>query len=345
MKKSVIMASLATLALCASSCVGSMETKTTFKTNEKLEAVNVKVKTVNAREIEQLEEFTANVEAEVVNEVAPQSPVRIRKINVEVGDRVAKGQTLVVLDDNTLTQAKLQLDNAETEFNRIDELYKVGGVSKSSWDQTKTQLDVARRAYSNLEENTRLISPINGVVTARNFDNGDLYSGAQPVLVVQQTNPVKLLINVNEQYYSQVKVGMPIDNIALDAYPGETFTGKVSIVYPTLDATTRTFPMEIKISNADQRVRPGMFARVTLNFGTRNRVMVPDQAIVKQTGSGERFVYTFNAADSTVTHKTIELGRRVGAEYEVVSGVQDGETVVVFGQSLLTDGRNVHILE
>jgi RND family efflux transporter MFP subunit len=136
---------------------------------------------------------------------------------------------------------------------------------------------------------------------------------------------------------------MPISDISLDAYPGETFTGKVSIVYPTVDSNTRTFPVEVTINNPNQRVRPGMFARVTLNFGTTNSVMVPDQAICKQTGSGERFVYVVNA-DSTVTHKTIDLGRREGAEYVVNSGVEPGATVVVFGQTLLTDGRKIHVL-
>lgn len=339
----MILASAA-MVMLASSCVGGKETPTTFKTNEEAEAVNVKVQTVNAREVDQLEEFTANVEADVTNNIAPQSPVRIRKICVEVGQRVSQGQTLVLLDNNSLDRLKLQLDNTEREFNRTDELYKVGGCSKSAWEQAKAALDVMRQQYENLVENTRLVSPCSGVVTKRNYDNGDLYNGQVPVLVVEKTSPVKILINVNEQYYSQVKVGMPIQNISLDAYPGETFQGKVSIVYPSLDANTRTFPVEVRIANNDQRVRPGMFARVTLNFGTQTRVMLPDQSIVKQTGSGEQYVYVLNA-DSTVSHKTVVLGRRMGAEYEAVSGVSDGQTLVVFGQTLLNDGHKVHVIK
>ncbi len=342
MKKFAIMASMAALVL-TTSCMKSKETQTTFRTNEQLEAVNVKVQKVQSREVDQIQEFTATVEADVVNNIAPQTPVRIRRINVEVGDRVGKGQTLVILDDNSLAQAKIQLDRAELEFSRYDELYKVGGISKSAWDTQKAQVDQQRRAYANLEENARLVSPISGVVTARNYDNGDLYNGQQPVLVVQKVNPVKLVLNVSETYFRNMKVGMPISDISLDAYPGETFTGKVSIIYPTVDSNTRTFPVEVTISNPNQRVRPGMFARVTLNFGSSNSVMVPDQAICKQTGSGERFVYVVNP-DSTVTHKTIDLGRREGAEYVVNSGVESGATVVVFGQTLLTDGRKIHVL-
>jgi RND family efflux transporter MFP subunit len=195
-----------------------------------------------------------------------------------------------------------------------------------------------------LVENTTLQSPIDGVISARNYDKGDLYSAGNPVLVVEQISPVKILINVNEQYYKNIKKGMPIETIALDALPGENFTGSVSLVYPTLDATTRTFPVEVKIKNENQRVRPGMFARVTVNFGTENRVVVPDEAIVKQVGAGDRYVYVVNA-DGTVSYNKVELGRRMGTEYEVISGVDNNATVVIAGQNKLANGVKVQIID
>ena len=188
------------------------------------------------------------------------------------------------MDETTLSQQEMQLKNLETEFNRIDQLYKVGGVSKSEWDNVNLQLEVARKSFQTLKENTQLASPIDGVVTARNYDNGDLYGG-QAILVVQKIAPVKITINVSEQYYSKVKKGDEV-SIELDAYPGETFTGKVSLIYPTVDAMTHTFPVEINVANTDQKLRPGMFARATLNLGTLNHVVVPDLAIEKRSGSG-----------------------------------------------------------
>ena len=340
MKTSILFASVSA-ALLLSSCLNQKSTPTTFKTNEELDAVNVKLKQVSSRMVDQLAEFTANVEADVVNDIAPQSPVRIRQINVEVGDRVRKGQVLVVLDNNSLTQVESQLKNQRVEFQRTEELYKVGGASKSAYDAQKTSLDVLESQYRNLVENTQLVSPIDGVVSARNYDAGDLYSGS-PVLVVQKITPVKLLLDVNEQYFKDVKVGMPIENITLDAYPGETFQGKVSIVYPTIDRSTRTFQIEVQIPNANQRIRPGMFARVTLNFGSESHVLVPDQAVVKQTGSGERYVYVVE--NGVARYKVVDIGRRIGAEYVVNDGISDGDQVVVFGQNRLTDGRKVNIL-
>lgn len=105
---------------------------------------------VTARPVEQIQEYTATVEAEVKNNIAPSSPVRIDKIFVEVGDHVSKGQRLVQMDAANLKQTKLQLDNQEVEFKRIDELYKVGGASKSEWDAAKMAYDVKKTAYQNL---------------------------------------------------------------------------------------------------------------------------------------------------------------------------------------------------
>lgn len=301
----------------------------------------VRVETVTARDVPQKREFTATVEANISNNIAPQSPVRIKNIFVEVGDHVRKGQKLVQMDNNNLQQAKTQLDNLQVEFNRVDELYKIGGVSKSEWDSKKTALDIAKTSYNNLVENTQLISPIDGVVTARNYDKGDLYSSGTPVLTVEQITPVKLKINVSEGYFTQVKKGMPVD-IKLDVYGDEVFEGKVSLVYPTIDSGTRTFPVEITINNQNQRVRPGMFARVTMDFGMQNHVVVPDQAIVKQQGAGDRYVYVLNN-DGTVSYNKVELGQRLGDAYELLSGVDNNAQVVVAGQSRLTNGAAVEV--
>lgn len=207
----------------------------------------VRLASVTSRDVDQIEEYTATVEAEAKNNIAPTSPGRIDRIFVEVGDHVSKGQKLVQMDAANLKQMKLQLENEETEFRRMDELYKVGGASKSEWDAAKTALDVRRTSYNNLLENTQLLSPIHGVVTARNFDNGDLYSSAStPVLVIEQITPVKLLINVSEPYFPKVTKGM-IVKVKFDVYGDEEFEGKVSLVYPTIDVAYSYFSCRGKI--------------------------------------------------------------------------------------------------
>ena len=343
MKKSFQLAAVLVAAMLGA-CSGGEEKKAeTTAAETVIEKPTVKLATVTSRDVEQIGEFTATVEAEAKNNIAPTSPGRISKIFVEVGDQVRKGQKLVQMDAANLTQLKLQLDNQETEFKRVDELYKVGGASKAEWDAAKTNLDVRRSSYENLLENTQLVSPLNGVITARNFDNGDLYTSTQmPVLVVEQIAPVKLMVNVSEPNYPKVTKGMPV-TVKLDVYEGEEFEGKVSLVYPTIDAATHTFPVEITLANANQRVRPGMFARVTMNFGSKNHVVVPDMAVVKRAGSGDRYVYVYN--NGKVSYNKVELGRRMGTEYELISGVDNNSQVVIAGQTRLADGVEVEVIQ
>ncbi|WP_418495153.1 efflux RND transporter periplasmic adaptor subunit [Coprobacter sp.] len=299
----------------------------------------VRLETVKTQEVEQIQEFTATVEANVVNNIAPSMSLRINDILVEVGDHVRKGQVLAQMDKTNLLQSQTQLENIQLEYDRAFELYKVGGASKQSLDAQKTQLDVAKTAYENLKENTRLVSPIDGIVTARNYDSGDMIGG-EPVVTIEQMSPVKLLVNVSESFYTRVKKGMDV-NVKVEVYRDEIFQGKVSLIYPTVDPQTRTFPVEIKLPNKDLKVRPGMFARVTMNFGTQNHVVAPDLSIIKQAGSGDRYIYVYK--DGKVSYNKVLLGRRMDDKYEIISGVSDGDQVVVAGQSRLTNGAEVSI--
>lgn len=332
--------SLAALALLAASCGNKSAENDEAALQE--EKPQVKIAKVTSQDIPQTETYTATVESDVKNNIAPNTPYRIEKIFVEVGDQVHKGQVLVQLDASNLRQLKLQLENQKVEFARTQQLYQVGGASKAEYDNAKMQLDVFSTQYRQLVENTQLVAPISGVVTARNYDNGDMYSSGQPVLTIEQTNPVKLLINVSENYYKLVKKGMPVD-IALDAYDGESFTGKVTIVYPSIDVATHTFPVEVTISNPAQKVRPGMFARATISYGSANHVLVPDEAIVKQIGAGDRYVYVYKAGK--VSYNKVELGQHIGTSYEIFSGVNPGDQVVIAGHSRLANGKAVDVVK
>jgi len=303
--------------------------------------VKIKVEQVFQKEIDMLYDYTAIVQAEAVNNIAPTIPGRIDKIYVEVGSRVSKGQLLVQMDANSLTQAKSKLDNLETTFKRINELYKVGGVSKSDWEAQQTALDVARTAYQNLKDNTQLISPISGVVSLRNYDSGDLYAG-NPILQVQQIRPVKLRINVSEMQYTKIKEGMEA-KVKIEVYDNEEFTGKVSLVYPTIDPRSHTFPVEITIPNTDEKIRPGMYAKVSINMGKNNHVLVPDVSIVKQQGSGDRYVYVYK--DGKVSYNKVVIGRRIEDMYEVISGVENGDFVATTTLSKLNNGMEVELVK
>ena len=300
----------------------------------------VEVETVHVAAVDQIHEYTANVDAYKSNNISPATSNRIKTITVDMGDHVRRGQVLVTMDNSEAARLKVNLDQIQREYNRATQLLKIGSGTQAQVDQLKAQLDASRTQYNNVIENTVLRSPVSGVVTARNFDPGDVTAG-QPVLTIGQITPdVKIIINVTEADRAKFHAGMPVD-VTFDAFPGESYAAKVSRIYPAVDPQTRTFQAEVLIPNKGEKFFPGMFARVSVNHGTQENVVVSDRAVVKQTGSGNRYVYVLRG--DKVSFNKVELGTRTDSGYEIISGVADGDTVVVAGQSRLADGVRVQL--
>ncbi len=287
------------------------------------------------------EVFTSEIEPYKENDITPAaSGVHIDKIYVEVGDPVREGQLIVTLDPTQYTQQLVQLKTVEDDYNRLLPVYEAGGISAQQIEQAKAQLDVQREVVANLKKNIEVRSPISGVVTARNYESGDLFA-QQPILHIMQIDPLKVIANISEQYFANVKVGMPV-KLAVDIFPDQEFTGTVSLIYPALDPTTRTFKVEVMVPNANRTLRPGMYARTTFDMGSKEGVMVPDVAVQKQVGSAERYLYVI-VGDSVAERRSIKVGRQVGDRVDILSGVEPGEPVAVTALSKLFDGAAVDI--
>ena len=323
--------------LLFSSCSSSQtDENTTVK-----KVVNLpKVKTAKSslQDVEQLIEFSGNIEPYYKNHISSSSAQRVESILVEVGDRVKKGDILVKMEDINFAQANIQYENLKVDLARMEALYKSGGVSAQQYDQILTQVKVTKESLDNLEKNTKLISPIDGIITQRNFDNGDLTVG-QPILTVMQLEPVKFLINISEEFFPAVKSGTNV-KISLDIYENKDFDGEINLVYPTIDPATRTFKAQVRIENNSMKLRPGMFARASVDFGKKERIVVSDKAVVKQNGTNDKFIYVLNS-DNTVDYRKVQVGNRIGSIYEILSGLEAGEQVVVAGQTRLIDKAKV----
>ena len=317
-------------------CTGK---KTAAVTEEK--GVLTKTARATAATVRLTEEFTSEIEPYKENDITPAaSGVHIDKIYVEVGDPVREGQLIVTLDPTQYTQQLVQLKTVEDDYNRLLPVYEAGGISAQQIEQAKAQLDVQREVVANLKKNIEVRSPISGVVTARNYESGDLFA-QQPILHIMQIDPLKVIANISEQYFSNVKVGMPV-KLTVDIFPDEEFTGTVSLIYPALDPTTRTFKVEVRVPNAKRTLRPGMYARTTFDMGSKEGVMVPDVAVQKQVGSAERYLYVIEG-DSVAERRSIKVGRQVGDRVDILSGVEPGEQVAVTALSKLFDGAAVDV--
>lgn len=302
---------------------------------------SVAVAAAQRQNVPQTGVYSSTIQAFAVNNIAPQSAGRIQKLTVEVGDFVTSGQILATMDRVQLDQAELKLMNDEKELERVKKLFAEGGISQSDYESLELAYKVSKSSYDNLLENTILCSPISGVVTARNYDRGDLYAMSQPIYTVQQITPVKLLVPVSESEYSKVKKGDAV-TVETDAFPGKSFSGTVVRLYPVMDAASHTFSVEVNVRNDNRELRPGMYARATVNFGSNNSVVVEDSAIVKMQGSGVKSVFVLNS-DNTVSSRVVTLGRHFGQNYEILSGLEEGELVVVKGNSTLKNGEKVEV--
>jgi len=338
-KTMLIAASAALLCACGSRNSGSQADPGMMAAADMTK--NVNVATAVREVVPQTETYSATVQAFATNNIAPQTGGRIQKINVEVGDFVSKGQILAEMDKVQLEQTALSLRNDSTELSRVRQLFDEGGVAKSDLEAMELAYNVRKSTYDNLLENTVLRSPISGVVTTRNYDRGDLYAG-QAIFVVQQITPVKILVGISESDYTKVRRGDTV-SLTVDALPGQTFTGRVNRIYPTVNAMTHTVDVEVLVQNSDRKLRPGMYAKVTVSFASRNSIVVPEEAVVKQQGSGQRIVYILKG--NTVETREISLGRHIADKYEILEGLSEGEVIVTKGQTNLRNGDEVVVLE
>ena len=327
----------ASLVACNSSSNDKASTEETS-----VPAVTVKTAEAELCAVDLLETYTSEIKAYKENDITPAAQgLHIDRILVDVGDKVSAGQTLVVLDQTTLKQQELNLATTQDNYNRMVPVFEAGGISEQQITQMKNTLDLQKEVVENLRKNSTIKSPISGVVTARNFENGDLFA-SMPILHIMQIDKLKVMANVSEQYFTCVKVGDKVA-IEVDIYPGQQFEGQVSRINPALDSRTRTFGVEITINNKSMELRPGMYARATFNMGQRQSVMVPDKAVQKQAGSSERFVYVIK--DGVAEYRLVQDGRRIGSKIEIISGLEAGEVVATTSFTRLMSGKPVVILE
>ena len=266
----------------------------------------------------------------------------IDEILVDVGDKVSKGQLLVKMDPTQYTTTKLQYANLGVEMGRMDALKEAGSISQQIYDQTKTQYNQLKEQLALYETNTFVRADFAGVISARNFEPGELCAG-QPILQLTQINKLKAYINVQENYFPYLKKGMKL-TLTSDIYPGKTFPASVEVVYPTIDPSSHTFSVKVLIPNASEVLRPGMYVTTSIPVGKVQGLLVPYQAVLKLIGSNERYVFVNN--NGVAKRVKVELGKRYDRDIEIISEeLKEGDELIVVGQGRLVDGVKLEIVK
>ena len=314
-------------------------------TTTKKEAEKVKVMTLASERIAKTLKLSSTLEGYETMNIAPSITGHIEHIYVEVGSRVQKGSMLVRMDQTQLNTTRINLASTKTEFDRVTALKASGSISEQVYDQTKAGYDQLVETERFQEQNTFVKAQFAGVISAKNYEDGEMYTGA-PILTLTQINRLKAIINIPESYFPLVKQGMKV-SIESDIYPGQTFPATIEIVYPTVDAASHTFQAKLNIPNASEKIRPGMYVRTRLAVGEVDAIVVPYQSVLKLTGSNDRYVFV--ADGNTARRVSVTLGQRFDDRIEVMpveaGDLKAGDQLVVTGQARLVDGDNLEIVE
>lgn len=336
MKKIVIL-SLATLAMVACS---KKETSSTTTEQERVEQVRTIV--LHPKEIEREISVSTNLQGYLTQNVAPSLTGKIEHIYCEVGDKKAAGDMLVRMDQTQYKTTKISLGNLEVELNRVENLLRSGSATQQQYDQLKAQYEQAKEQLEFLEQNTYVKAPFAGVISAKTYEDGELYGG-QPIVVLTQINKLKALVAIPETYFPRIKQGMSL-TLTSEIYPDQVFNAKVEVVYPTIDASSHTFQVKIVIPNDKNLLRPGMFVTTTIGLGKENAIVVPYQAVEKLVGANDRYV--FINENGRAKRVAVTLGQRFDQDVEIISPeITDGVEFVTTGQHKLVDGVKINVVE
>ena len=309
----------------------------------------IKVMDLAYRETAIDQNITASISAFEETYLSPAIQGRIRSIKVEVNDHIKKGDLIVEMDRTQLEQTRLQYQTLKTDLARMDTLLKSGSIARQAYDQLESQVESTYLILTSLEENTLLRAPHSGIITGKYYNDGELFSptpntpvGKAALVSMIQINPVKVMVNLSEKYLPLVKVGMNA-TITTDVYPGETFSGKIFRIHPTVSAATRTFTVEVTVPNAKEKLRPGMFARVNLKLGVKDALLVPSIAVLQQSGTNERYIMLHESGSAKKL--TVKIINRHDDLLEIASPlIKGGEELIYAGQTNLEDGDPVNVV-
>lgn len=326
------------LALLAVSCKQQKKDAAPQGTKEREELVETTV--LHPVEVMRTIDVSTTLEGYQTMSVAPSVTGRIEHIYVDVGSRVGRGTTLVRMDQQQYNTTKLTYANLALELSRLEALVASGAVSQQTYDQTKLSYDQTAESLRFLEKNTYVRAQFPGVISAKNYEDGELYSG-QAILELTQVNTLKALMAIPETYYPMVKAGMKVD-IRSEIYPDTVFPATIEIVYPTIDPATHTFNVKVKIPNGGERLRPGMYVHTSLEMGKSTALLMPYQSVQKLTGANDRYVYL---NDGGVARRVfVQMGQRFDDKIEVLADeIQEGVEVVTTGAEKLVDGCKLNV--
>jgi RND family efflux transporter MFP subunit len=324
--------------------------------------INVQVQAVEKRSLKPFVETigTLNPFDEVT--VSAEVDGILKEVGVDEGTAVSKGSVLARIDDTdyglevkkaeaALKQADATLANTKLEYQRKESLHKEELVTKQQFDDVSTRLALAEAERERLKvalslakeklKKTKVYSLLSGVVKAKKVSAGDYVKNGTNLFTIIQNNPIKLDFTVTEKDVGKLKKGQDV-LLRVDAFPDKEFKGRVNIIYPSLEERTRTLQVEALMPNAQELLKPSLFAHVTLYTGdARDTIVIPATSLLYESEKVKVFVIEGDRA----REREIKLGNKYGEMMGIEKGMKEGELVVTIGQQNLFENAKVNMIK
>lgn len=277
----------------------------------------------------------------------PEIDGQIVNIAFEEGQPVKAGEPLILLDQAIVSaEVKSAVSSAnlgDANLRRAQELKRAGYATQRSLDEAKTEAtsNISAAAVAKVRlDKTIVRAPFDGVAGFRTVSLGDFVRAGDALMNFEQIDVLKATFQLPEVFLPAVQVGVPVE-IRVDAYPNEVFAGQIIAINPAIDRQTRSIAIRARVPNADGRLRPGLFARVSIPYDQNQKVLqVPETALVPQ---GNKML-AFRVKDGVAQQVEVQMGQRNDGRVEVVSGLAEGDEVVVTGQMRVQDGGKVNVV-
>ena len=330
--------------------LGGCKNKASHKPEDEVLALSVKTENVQSKLISDEVAVSGNIEGHTTVKLGFMVAGKIDHISIKEGENISRGQLISSLDQTNYAIAKgladVQLNNVSDEYNRLQIMRDRGSLSENDFSKISFSLQQAKlqqQLQQKYLSDTKLYSPISGVLLRREAEVGEIVSIGIPLFTVADIHRVKMLAFVPEGELHEIRIGQ-LANVTISSL-GKTFTGKVTEVGSAAEATSRAFTIKIEIENPALLIRPGMIADARIATNNNKQVILLPVECIQRDLANQNFVFVIDKAQNKVFERKISLGNIIDNKIVITSGLNEGDLVVTGGQTNLTDGALVSITQ
>ncbi len=323
------------------------ENKTSIENNNNVLIVNVGVFEAESRYYSDTFEYTATLKPYREANLGATIPGRVEKIHFSKGEYVSKGSLVAELSSEPMVMAQVEKDAVEKDYQRVKRLREKGSVTQQDYDHVFAKYEASKSKLALLESNTRIRAPFSGIIAEHLVNEGENFmfspglkiglSHTSGIVRLIQTNPLKVVFNVNEQDIRHFENGMSVD-VSLDALPDEHIKAQIAQIGPLVSAMSRTAEVMVKIPNDEGKLMPGMFARVKIELPGDTLVFVPRHAVIQHERDDKHYVWVIDDGKAQQM-PVVPVITRHG--YTALEDFEEGRKIIVAGINRLVPGIEV----